>query len=159
MRGVIQCKFVRMKAVYDGNSYSNTIVFNGAINFAKEKIHQDLVRPRLARVAESNEGVRPPETALPANRRNKVGKFSQMLSLKVRNVHFTIHSLHYHKVAAQWITPLLNGEQKNLRSVLSVQHLIRYQRQGNVQHQIIAGDEFRCYHYEPGFKCQSAMQA
>ena len=95
-----------------------------------------------ARVAASDKIVRHFETALSANRRLNVRERSQMLSISVGNVHSILHSLGYHKVAAQWIPRLLTDEQKNLCLALSLQHLMCYQQQSNAfLHQIVASDE------------------
>ena len=58
--------------------------------------------PGPARVAASDENLRQLETTLRANRRIIIRELSQMLSISVGTVHSIIHSLGYHKVAAQW---------------------------------------------------------
>ena len=75
----------------------------------------------------------------------KVRELSQMLRISVGTVHSIIHSLGYHKFAAQCIPRLLTAEQKNLHMALSLQHLMCYQEQDNsFLHQIFAGDESWC---------------
>ena len=103
---------------------------NGAINFDKEE--NPLKIWPVPDLHHQHENVRQVETALRANRRIKVRELSQMLSISVGIVHSIIHSLGCYKVSAQWIPPrLLTDKQKNLHSALSLQHLMRYQQQGN----------------------------
>ena len=98
-----------------------------------------MARPGPACDAASDENVRQLETtALPANRHIKVRELSQMLSISMGTVHSIIHSLGYHKVAAQWIPRLLTDEQKNLRLASPLQHLMRYQQQGDVYKRQVA---------------------
>ncbi|KAF7272417.1 hypothetical protein GWI33_014804 [Rhynchophorus ferrugineus] len=143
-----------MKDVYGDCCYSYTAVAEWCSKFRQgRESTKDLARPGPARAATSEENVRQLELTLRTNRRVKVRELAQMLGISIGTVHSIINGLGYQKVADQWTPRLLKDEQKKNRLNISLQHLLRYQQQGNkFLNKIVTGDEYCCYHFEPGTK-------
>jgi len=61
--------------------------------------------------------------------------------------------LGFHKVCSRWVPCQLTPQHKSQRMGLSLQHLQRYQDEGDdMLSRIITGDESWVHHYEPEMK-------
>lgn len=76
---------------------------------------------------------------------------SKDLNISFRSVqHIIQQELGYYKVCGQWISRMLNSEQKANWKAVCLEYLISFNVEGNTFFQrIVAGDESRGHHWEP----------
>lgn len=94
-----------------------------------------------------------------ANRRLHLRDIADTVGISYGAVHDIMHvSLGYRKVSARWVPKRLDAEQMGLRMSLSLDHLERYNREGNdFLHRIVTGDESWVFHFTPESKQQSMI--
>jgi hypothetical protein len=66
--------------------------------------------------------------------------------------------LGYRKVCSRWVPRQLSDDRKRAQQTICQEHLDRHACEGDAFfHQIVTGDEFWVYHYEPESKRQSVQ--
>lgn len=112
-------------------------------------------RPRTSHTDENCSIV---EGLIREDRRIKVREIEEMTGIPKSCVHEIICDLNFRKVSSRWVPKMLSENHKTNRMSASLQHLTRYQREGDsFIESIITGDETWVYEFTPESKQQSMM--
>src|SRR5258705_4831873 len=155
-KGKLPCEIHReMCTVYGDTFMSRPNVAYWCSKFASG-CTQVLDEERSGRphTSSTNANIAAVDAIIQADRRVHVRDIALQLDISTGSVHQIIHrSLQYRKVSARWVPRQLTEAHKATRMACSLQHLQRYEREGNTfLDNIITGDESWVHHYTPDSK-------
>lgn len=148
----------RMKAVYGDKCVSKTTVVDWAKMFREgRELMTDLPRPGQAHIVATKKAIDEMDAAIRVNRRRSLRSLAQEFDVSLGTVQMVVRKqLNYRKVCSQWVPRLLTDRHKEQRMVWSVNHLLRFEEEGDAfLLRIVAGDESWCHHFEPCSKTAS----
>ena len=148
----------RMQAVYGDKSVSHTTVKNWTTMFQEgRELTKDLPRPGQAHIVASEDAIAKIDAAIRVDRRRSLRSLAEEFAVSLGTVQMVVSKkLKYRKVCSQWVPRLLTNHHKEERMGWSLNHLLRYEEEGDsFLLRIVAGDESWCHHFEPSSKTAS----